>query len=104
GRFTGKKLGDYLNATATDYRAARAIVNADVKANGSKIAGHAAQFEAALKAGGYTSQKAQPPVSAPEPSPAPIPPKEPEPLSFALPAPSKGFWAWLLSLFTKKEA
>lgn len=48
GSFTGKKLGDYINASKTDYVNARAVVNGDVKANGGKIASIAIQFEEAL--------------------------------------------------------
>lgn len=76
GLFTGKKLSDYLNAVATDYRGARAIINGDVKANGDKIAGYARAFEAALKAAGYSSLKAKPvvgPISGPPSLDTPIP-------------------------------
>jgi hypothetical protein len=60
GTFTGKKLWDY-----TDYRGMRAIINADVAANGEKVAGYARQFEAALKVAGYSGTKVQP--STPKP-------------------------------------
>lgn len=48
GRFTGKKLSDYLPG---DYVNARRIINGTDKAE--QIAGYARQFEAALKAGGW---------------------------------------------------
>lgn len=48
GMFTGKKLGDYITTSKADYVNARACVNADIKANGQKIAGYAHQFEEAL--------------------------------------------------------
>jgi len=90
GLFTGKKLSDFLNATATDYRGARAIINGDVKANGDKIAGYAREFEAALKTAGYTGQKPKelPPPPVPDaPKPAPIPQSSPpEPAPQASPA------------------
>lgn len=43
GLFTGKSLGDYLTARATDYRGARAIINGRDQAR--TIAGYAEQFE-----------------------------------------------------------
>lgn len=45
GTFTGKKLGDYIGATA-DYRNARRIINGLDRA--SLIAGYAREFEKAL--------------------------------------------------------
>ena len=48
GRFTGKKLADYLPG---DYRGARRIINGTDRAE--LVAGHAEAFEAALKAGGW---------------------------------------------------
>lgn len=92
GLFTGKRLADYLNATATDYRAARAIINGDVAANGAKIAGYAKAFEAALKAGGYSSLKPQPlqpakPLEAPGPAPAAPQPAPAQPTPASSPAP-----------------
>lgn len=100
GLFTGKKLSDYLNATRTDYRNARAIINADVSANGDKIAAYARQFEAALREAGYSSQKAQP---GPQPAPPkPSFPKAPEPEEPSQPAPLKrSIWAVLLSFFSR---
>ncbi len=48
GRFTGKKLADYLPG---DYVGARRIINGTDKAH--EIAGHAHAFETALIAGGW---------------------------------------------------
>lgn len=115
GLFTGKKLADYLNAAATDYRAARAIINGDVAVNGAKIAGYAKAFEAALKQAGYSSQKPQSlppakPAEAPKPAPAtPQPaPVQPAPAPQApttAPAPQApkrgGLLALILSILSK---
>lgn len=49
GLFTGKKLGDYINATTTDYKNARRVVNADVARNGQSIANDAIKFEKILR-------------------------------------------------------
>jgi len=46
GSFTGKKLGDYINAAGCDYRQARRIINALDRAD--DIAGYAASFESSL--------------------------------------------------------
>lgn len=51
GLFTGRALV----AGVPDYRAARAVINADGKANGALIAGYAEKFEAALKVGWSTT-------------------------------------------------
>lgn len=48
GMFTGKKLSDYINDSATDYVGARRCVNADVVANGPKIAKLAQSFIPAI--------------------------------------------------------
>ncbi|WP_377299714.1 hypothetical protein [Rhizobium sp. SGZ-381] len=48
GLFTGKKLSDF-----SSYGPMRAIINADGKTNGAKIAKQAQAFEVALVAGGY---------------------------------------------------
>jgi putative chitinase len=55
GLFTGKKLSDFILDGKADYAGARAIINADGKVNGAKIAGYARAFEAALRAAGYVS-------------------------------------------------
>lgn len=85
GLFTGKRLADFLNARAIDYRGARAVINGDVKVNGDKIAGYARQFETALKAAGYASAEPQKPASKPAPVPAPSQPA-PQPSAPAKPA------------------
>jgi putative chitinase len=51
GLFTGKKLGDYLTASKSDYVNARRIINGTDKAK--QIASYATAFEAALRAAGY---------------------------------------------------
>ena len=68
GIFTGRKLNDYDAADGYRYAASRAIINGDVKANGSKIEKYGRVFEAALRAAGYDATK---------------------------PAATGGFWAWL---------
>ncbi|MBV8202606.1 MAG: hypothetical protein JOZ15_18475 [Acidobacteria bacterium] len=47
GSFTGKKLGDYINAGGSDYKQARRIINGLDKAD--LIAGYAVSFESILK-------------------------------------------------------
>lgn len=55
GWFTGRKLADYLpsagRATAAPFIAARRVINGSDKAE--KIAGHALDFQDALRAGGW---------------------------------------------------
>ncbi len=64
GWFTGKELGDYLNATEMDFLNARRIINGTDRA--LQIAGYAEAFYRALVA----AQKASPPVTpAPQPQP-----------------------------------
>lgn len=71
GWFTGRKVGDYINAAKTDYIGARRVINGTDKA--SLIAGYADQYEQALSAGGYMTVPA-PPVGAEHfPDPAPLP-------------------------------
>lgn len=83
GWFAGDKAGRhtldrYINVLATDYVGARRIVNGTDKA--SLIAGYARDFEAALKAAGYTSQKPSTgPVHGPPPLGTPIPGAQPAP-------------------------
>lgn len=50
GLFTGVSLGNYLNATKTDYVNARRVINADVARNGGRIAADAVKFEKIIKA------------------------------------------------------
>lgn len=59
GLFTGKKLGDYLSGSGTDYVGARRVVNGTDQAN--IIASFARKFEAALAP---LSAPAGPPASA----------------------------------------
>jgi putative chitinase len=93
GMFTGKSLDDYFDGGPADYVNARRIINADVKANGAKIAAIAAKFDVALEAAGY-GIGAQTPVDAPKPSPAPTTPdKAPSLLSVLL--------SLILSLFKR---
>jgi putative chitinase len=66
GLFTGKKLADGV----PDFVEARRTVNADVAANGKKIAGYAEKFLAAL---------AEADLSAPAPEPQPTPKPAPAP-------------------------
>lgn len=49
GLFTGKGLDDYITSSTVDYKNARRVVNADVAANGSKIAKDAVKFENILR-------------------------------------------------------
>jgi putative chitinase len=70
GAFTGKKIADF--EPRRDYAGSRAIINADVKKNGPKIAEYALIFEAALKAARYgvdslDAHSTPPVVSEPEP-------------------------------------
>ncbi len=74
GWFTTKKLSDY-----TDYENMRRVVNGTDRAE--LIAGYADMFEAALRMG-------------PAVKPAPV--AKPD-----TPAKPAGFWAWLISLFTR---
>jgi len=69
GWFTGKKLGDYINAAKTDYINARRVVNGTDKA--SLIAGYADKFEEALVSAGKSPAVPSPPT----PSPAPASPQ-----------------------------
>ncbi|WP_342242690.1 hypothetical protein [Ensifer sp. OTU672] len=60
GLFTGRKLKDYAAADGYRYAASRAIINGDVKANGTRIEKYGRAYEAALKAAGYVAGLAQP--------------------------------------------
>lgn len=92
GMFTGKKLGDYINASKTDYINARATVNGDVKANGAKIAGYADRFETAL-------EKAPEPVIAVPVAPPPAPKPVIVPMPSPPPSPWDKFTSWLRARF-----
>jgi len=53
GRYTGRKLADYGDGAGFDARAARAIVNGDVRLNGAKYAAfHQVFMRAIIEAGG----------------------------------------------------
>lgn len=54
GLFTGKKLADFIKPGEVDYVGARAIINADVKANGQKVASYANRFRSALRESSVT--------------------------------------------------
>ncbi len=69
GMFTGKRLSDFISGDRADYVGARAIINADVKANGEIIAGYATAFENALRVAGYIGQA---PKALPVPTEKPI--------------------------------
>ncbi len=49
GKFTGKKLSDFV-----DYLNKRRVINADVAKNGEKVAGYARKFESILRASAVT--------------------------------------------------
>lgn len=126
GKFTGKKLSDFINSARTDLVSARAIVNADVASNGKAISKQAEAFAKALQAGEYIGQLPKPVVVAPpkpvEPAPAPAPVKPADHIAdagkkveppvvenvppVALPEPRKGWLAaiieFIASLFKRK--
>lgn len=79
GSFTGKRLSNYLDGQSADYVNARAIVNADVEANGGRIANYARALEKALVEAGYTATAAPPAPAKPAPAPGPQPKPEPAP-------------------------
>jgi putative chitinase len=102
GMFTGKKLGDYINATKADYISARATVNGDVKANGAKIAVYAEKFETALE----QAEKPVIPKSIEEsliPKPVPPPAEPAKPVIVPMPTPAPSLWdrlsSWLRARF-----
>jgi len=74
GIWTGKKLGDYFNATKADWVNARRIVNGTDKAQ--TIAGYARTFHGAL-VGANRPDVAPPPPQPDDPGPVPHP-LEPE--------------------------
>lgn len=93
GKFTGKKLSEFITPTRVDYVGARAVVNDDVKANGERIAGYAVKFEHALRTAMLPERE------LPDRSPAPIPvPGRLEPAPAVEPAAPKrgGIPSWLL--------
>jgi len=88
GRYRGHRLASYIKPGAVDFVGARAVVNADVRANGATVAGYARAFLAALEAGGREYYPA-------------TPERKPPIVSVETPAP-RGFWAWLASIFGKR--
>ena len=62
GNYRGPKLADFFNDRGTDFAAARAIVNADVTANGQRYARYAVAFLNALNAAGYAPNAATAPT------------------------------------------
>lgn len=52
GKFTGKKLSDYLRDGRYDFKGARATVNADVRRVGAEVAGNCRAFLLALQESG----------------------------------------------------
>jgi putative chitinase len=73
GLFTGKKLGDYITPAKADFTNARATVNADVKANGGKIANYAVTYLNALATKAPATPGIPKPAETGAPKPAPIP-------------------------------
>lgn len=73
GLFTGKKLSDYINDTmGVDYVNARRCVNADVAANGKKIANLAQSFFPAISKDKHVEPKPpEAPIIVAEPDYAP---------------------------------
>lgn len=55
GLYTGRSLSNYK--LPEQFAQARAVINADGKKNGEKIAGHARIFLSALQAGGYEPRR-----------------------------------------------
>jgi putative chitinase len=101
GRFTGKKLSDYIANGKADYYNARRIVNGTDKA--AQIALYAKAFEKALRDAAYVGQAPQPRPTIPEPAPAS--PDWGKPI--AKPAPAKSglsaLIAAILNLFKGKS-
>jgi len=80
GWFTGKKLGDYVNDTVTDYYNARRVVNGTDKAD--LLAGYAESFEQALRSADYGEpEPVEPevPESGVSPEEGEHPPEQPDP-------------------------
>jgi putative chitinase len=101
GKFTGVALRKFITKDHADYVGARAVVNADGKTNGAKIAGYAEKFEAALRKFNAPASEPveieEPPVPAPRPEPAPVP--SPEPVAPAKGGiPSYALWVALIGM------
>ncbi len=78
GKFTGKKLSDYLTTSKTDFMNARRIINSKDKA--ALIASYARDYEMDLEVLGYAKKKpagarrvVQAPLATIEPKPSPAP-------------------------------
>lgn len=93
GTFTGKSLEDYITLYKSDFTGARRIVNGSDRAK--LIAGHAVEYDAALKAIGYGEEK---PVQPAKPVPAPSPAPEAHTPPAAKPEAKRGFWAVILDI------
>jgi hypothetical protein len=65
GWFTGKKIGDYITLSKSDFHNARRVINGRDKAG--EIARIAKQYDQALKSEGYGEEE-----KSPQPEPAPI--------------------------------
>ncbi|HWK64113.1 MAG TPA: hypothetical protein VNS34_04190 [Rhizobiaceae bacterium] len=65
GTFTGRKLEDFVDLRKSDYVSARRVVNGTDRAD--LLAGHAREFEAALKDARYGVDDASPAPSASKP-------------------------------------
>lgn len=89
GMFTGKKLKDYASGGSFNFKAARAIVNADVGRVGDEVARYCRAFLNALEIAGYKPASA---FVAPKPT---IPEAAQETAEEA----PKGLLALILSLF-----
>lgn len=93
GWFTGKALDDYITLYKSDFTGARRIVNGSDRAK--LIAGHAVEYDAALKAMGYGEEK---PVQTAKPVPFPSPAPEAQTPPAAKPEAKRGFWAIILEI------
>lgn len=102
GMFTGKSLSSFISGDWEDYVGARAIINADVKVNGPKIAKYARSFESALSdAGYYGALRSSATASAPEPVPAPPQPPSTPSSPAATPEPKRSLLSIIFNLFRK---
>jgi hypothetical protein len=76
GTFTKKKLSDYFNATVSDWRNARRIINGTDRAD--EIAGYGKAFNFALVSAKEVGEPVLPPDVEPiPPVPVPVPPPKP---------------------------
>lgn len=118
GLFTGHKLVDYFHGGASQWAAARKIINGTDKA--ALIAGYALSFHTALLQAQREppAKPAEKPAGGHEPSPAPSPPA-PLPASPPAPAPeparpipvlpeparpAPGFWARFWAALSKRKS